>query len=109
MPLLLLNLTMIKKFADIPLERMHESGNYNYYCNDGNPDLATHHGHGATSFVQSLRKTTASSPLQTHRALPSLPPTSRRVALELAASFVLYDTLSFLFHLALHVLPTLER
>ncbi|KAF2678476.1 hypothetical protein K458DRAFT_423166 [Lentithecium fluviatile CBS 122367] len=100
-PLLLMDLTMIKKFADVPLEAMLESGNYTY-IHDTN---ATHHGHRATFLVPSLHNITAASPLQTRRALPSLPPTSRRVALELVASFVLYDALFFLFHLALHVLP----
>lgn len=105
-PLLLLDLTMIKKFADVPLERMLESGNY-HFNHDHNYSHV--HGHRATFLVPSLHNMTASSPLQTCRALPTLPPTSRRVAIELAASFILYDALFFLFHLALHVLPVIKR
>ncbi|KAF2240561.1 hypothetical protein BU26DRAFT_572508 [Trematosphaeria pertusa] len=98
-PLLLLDLTLIKKFADVPLERMLESGNYHVPA----------HRHRATFLAPTLHNMTASSPLQTRGALPSLPPTSRRVALELAASLVIYDALFFLFHCALHLLPGLRR
>lgn len=103
-PLLLLDLTMIKKFADVPLERMLESGNYQF-----NHSQHHDHGHRATFLVPSLHNMTVASPLQTQRALPIIPPTSRRVALELAASLVIYDGLFFLFHLALHVLPGIKR
>jgi len=103
-PLLLMDLTMIKKFADVPLESMLESGNYQFHRH-ANATL----GHRATFLVPSLHNMTAASPLQTHRALPSLPPTSRRVALELITSFFLYDALFFLFHLSLHALPGVKR
>lgn len=102
LPLLLLDLTMIKKFADVALEDMLESGNYNYTGHYSHP-------HRATFLVPSLHNMTATSPLQTRRALPVVPPTSRRVALELATSFILYDALFFLFHLALHILPGVKR
>lgn len=103
-PLLLLDLTMIKKFADVPLEHMLESGNYQF-----NHTVHTNHRHRATFLVPALHNITIASPLQTQRALPMAPPTSRRVALELATSFILYDALFFLFHLALHVLPGVKR
>ncbi|RAR11994.1 cholesterol 25-hydroxylase-like protein [Stemphylium lycopersici] len=101
-PLLTLDLTMIKKFAGVPLERMLESGNYHFHYQDS-------HGQSATFLVPSLHNMTASSPLQTQRALPEQPPSSRRVALELVTSLVLYDVLFFLFHLTLHVLPGIKR
>jgi cholesterol 25-hydroxylase len=104
-PLLILDLTMIKKFADVPLKRMLESGNYDFHHHHHNRT----HGHRATFLVPSLHNMTVTSPLQTQRALPTLPPSSRRLALELAGSLVLYDTLFFLFHMALHVLPIVKR
>jgi cholesterol 25-hydroxylase len=103
-PPLVLDLTMIKKFADVPLERMLESSNY-----DCHHQHNVSQGHRATFLVPSLHNMTAESPLQTQRALPTVAPSSRRVALELTGSLVLYNTLFFLFHLALHVLPVIKR
>lgn len=103
-PLLLLDLTMIKKFAGVPLEDKLISGNYP-------PSLAHdpssyHRGH---FLMPSIHNFSASSPLQTTRALPAEAPSSRRLALELIASFVIYDAVFFLFHLSLHVTPLLKR
>lgn len=56
----------------------------------------------------SLHRFTFDSPLQTTRALPPIPPTSRQLVLQLASSIVIYDTVFFLFHLALHKLPWLN-
>ncbi|KAI4910068.1 hypothetical protein J4E90_007498 [Alternaria incomplexa] len=107
-PLLLMDLTMIKKFADVPLIAMLESGNY-YAATAAiaanNTTTAYHH----TFLVPTLHNMTMSSPLQTQRALPNLPPTSRRIALELATSFFFYDALFFLFHYSLHVIPVVKR
>ena len=94
-PLLTLDLAMIKKFAGVPLEDMLASGNYA-------PEIS---GHRSTFLVPSLHNFTLSSPLQTHRALPVQPPSSRRLALELLCALVLYDALFFAFHLAMHALP----
>ncbi|KAK5074485.1 hypothetical protein LTR70_010199 [Exophiala xenobiotica] len=101
-PLLLLDLTMIKKFAGVPLEAMLSSGNYD-------PALARSNCGGNTCQVNflmpSVHNFSFSSPLQTQRALPDVAPSSRRLALELVASFVIYDAAFFAFHLAMHVLP----
>ncbi|GAB7360236.1 hypothetical protein MBLNU230_g7996t1 [Neophaeotheca triangularis] len=99
-PLLALDLLMIKKFANVPLEDMLRSGNYDL------EDL--NRSHQSTFLVPSLHNFTPSSPLQTERALPTVAPTSRRLALELVTSIVLYDALFFLFHLSMHHLPVLR-
>lgn len=100
-PLLLLDLTMIKKFADVSLEDMLLTGNYDF-------PTSYHGGHKATFLVPSLHNFTLSSPLQTERALPATAPSSRRLLLELIASFFIYDSLFFAFHLAMHILPVLR-
>ncbi|KAF2035469.1 hypothetical protein EK21DRAFT_106995 [Setomelanomma holmii] len=113
LPLLAMDLTMIKKFADVPLEAMLESGNYaitnlpNRTTNNStsNSPNTTHH---KTFLIPTLHNFTLSSPLQTHRALPTLAPTSRRLALELLLAFFIYDTLFFAFHLSLHIIPSLR-
>ena len=107
-PLLFMDLTMIKKFADVPLTAMLESGNYHAAAAAiaANNSTSTYR---STFLVPTLHNMTISSPLQTQRALPDLPPSSRRVALELAASFFLYDALFFLFHFSLHVIPVVKR
>lgn len=101
-PLLLLDLMMIKKFADVPLEDMLISGNYD-------PAIARSRCRGNTChsnfLMPSLHNFTLASPLQTQRALPPAAPSSRRLALELISSFVIYDAAFFAFHLALHILP----
>ncbi len=101
-PLLLLDLTLIKKFASVPLEAMLVSGNYD-------PALARSNCRGNTCQVNflmpSVHNFTSSSPLQTHRALPEAAPSSRRLALELIISIIIYDATFFAFHLAMHVLP----
>lgn len=104
-PLLLLDLTMIKKFADVPRESMLISGNYDPASLPSN--AGTHQY--STFLVPTLHNFSLSSSLQTQRALPLNAPSSRRVALELIASIVLYDALFFLFHLALHVVPPFRR
>jgi cholesterol 25-hydroxylase len=91
-PLLLLDFTMIKKFAGVPVSDIAASGNYNIPV--------------GTNFLRpTLHNFTLQSPLQTRRALPPLPPTSRRLILELVISFIIYDFVFFLFHLSLHKLP----
>ncbi len=104
-PLLVMDLTMVKKFADVPLEDILISGNYDPsgFAEEGRG------GHRKTFLIPSLHNTTVSSPFQTVRALPALPPSSRRLALEIVASFFIYDSLFFLFHLALHTVPLLRR
>ncbi|KAL2048369.1 hypothetical protein N7G274_000280 [Stereocaulon virgatum] len=98
-PLLLLDLTMIKKFGGVPIYDLALSGNYD-------PSNVSMHGN---FLAPSLHRFTFDSPLQTARALPPTPPTSRQLVLQLTSSIVIYDTVFFLFHLALHKLPLLNR
>ncbi|KAJ2901739.1 hypothetical protein MKZ38_001411 [Zalerion maritima] len=109
-PLLAMDFTMIKKFRDVPLERILESGGYSVPPVPPMPSNST-----ATSIpnslppktflIPTLHNFTSSSPLQLYRALPTHPPSSRRLVLELVASLIIYDALFFLFHLSLHAIP----
>ena len=99
-PLLFLDFTLIKKFAGVSVQDMALSGNYN-------PATMTKTIHG-TFLAPTIHKFTLSSPLQTRRALPTFPPTSRSLILELICSLLIYDTLFFGFHLLLHH-PLLSR
>ncbi len=102
-PLLAMDLTMIKKFDGVSLDRMLESGNYDSHklVNDTQRLLSARQ----TFLVPTLHNFSLSSPLQTTRALPTEPPSSRRLALELIVSFFIYDAMFFLFHLSLHLIP----
>jgi cholesterol 25-hydroxylase len=104
-PLLAMDLTMIKKFADVEIEDILTSGGYEsrIFTADG----TTSHP-PKTFLVPTLHNFTPSSPLQLTRALPTSPPTSRRLVFELISSFIIYDFLFFLFHLSLHKLPILK-
>ncbi|KAL8917538.1 MAG: hypothetical protein Q9208_007899 [Pyrenodesmia sp. 3 TL-2023] len=93
-PLLLLDLTLIKKYGGVPVHDMALSGGY-----DLSSVTKTIHG---TFLAPTLHNFTLSSPLQTRRALPVAPPTSRELGLQLATSLLIYDTLFFGFHLVLH-------
>ena len=97
-PILTLDFTMVKKFADVPLRDILQSGGYD--------DLEV--GHSATFLIPSMHNFALHSPIQTNRALPLTAPSSRRLALELIGSLVVYDVLFFLFHLSMHVLPGLK-
>lgn len=105
-PLLTLDLLMIKKFADVPLEDMLRTGNYDIEATMR--ERGGLYSHKTTFLVPSIHNFSLNSPLQTQRALPMAEPSSRRLALELVASIVLYDALFFLFHLSLHVIPGLR-
>ena len=98
-PLLLLDLTMIKKFGSVPVRDMALSGNYD-------PNQVAMRGN---FLAPTLHRFTFDSPLQTQRALPPIPPTSRQLVLQLAASLFIYDGVFFLFHLALHKQPMLKK
>lgn len=105
MPLLLMDFTMIKKFADVPLEDMLRSGNYGHEA-----DISDSSGRYRSTFlVPTLHNMTLSSPLQTKRALPTAAPSSRRLVLELIISLIIYDATFFLFHLLLHIIPPLRK
>ena len=98
-PLLLLDLTMIKKFGGVSVSDMAISGNYD----PNNMSM------GGNFLAPSLHRFTLDSPLQLTRALPPMPPTSRQLVLQLATSILIYDTVFFFFHLALHKLPLLSK
>ena len=98
-PLLLLDLTMIKKFAGVSVRSMALSGNYN-------PDKVSMKGN---FLAPSLHRFTLKYPLQTIRALPPAAPTSKQLTSQLVTSILIYDTLFFFFHLALHWLPVLNK
>ena len=98
-PLLLLDLTMIKKFGGVSVQDMALSGNYD-------PSNVSMRGN---FLAPSLHRFTFDSPLQTTRALPSVPPTSRQLVLQLATSIIIYDSVFFFFHLGLHKLPLLNK
>ena len=98
-PLLLLDLTMIKKFGGVSVTDMALSGNYD-------PNNVSMRGN---FLAPSLHRFTLASPLQTTRALPATAPTSRQLVFQLATSIVIYDTVFFFFHLALHKLPMLSK
>ncbi|KAL8959258.1 MAG: hypothetical protein Q9183_005666 [Haloplaca sp. 2 TL-2023] len=93
-PLLILDLTLIKKFGGVNVQDMALSGNY-----DPSSMRKTIHG---TFLAPTLHNFTLSSPVQSWRALPPAPPTSRELILQLAAGLLIYDTLFFFFHLTLH-------
>lgn len=105
-PLLLLDLTLIKKYAGVDLETIRQSGGYAARAvEDG-----IYQGHISTHFLApTLHNFSLRSPLQLHRALPLEPPTSRRVVIELAVSLFLYDTLFFAIHVLFHRIPALNR
>ena len=98
-PLLILDLTMIKKFGGVPVRDMALSGNYD-------PSKVSMRGN---FLAPSLHRFTQDSPLQTIRALPHAPPSSRQLVCELIASILIYDTVFFLFHLGLHKIPILSK
>jgi cholesterol 25-hydroxylase len=121
-PLLLMDLTMIKKFADVPLNDIRVSGGYAPLLSIDSPqrpftgtplnDMMHRPAMGgsihATFLLPTIHNTTHSS-FQTIRALPPLVPTTRRLTLELALSLLIYDILFFLLHLSLHLIPTLQK
>ena len=99
MPLLIMDVTMIKKFHGVPVHEMALSGNYD-------PDTV---GMRGTFLAPTLHRFSWSSPLQTKRALPLSAPSSRQLVTQLATSILIYDAVFFLFHFALHKLPLLNR
>lgn len=126
-PLLFLDFTMIKKFADTPINDIRTSGGYmpvfattaaalvveptetptgsfNITDTDAIPKSIS-----GSFLLPTLHNFTISSPLQLERALPPVPPTSRRLVLELAASFFIYDMVFFLCHFCFHRVPFMAR
>lgn len=100
-PLLLLDLTMVKKYAGVSVSAIRSSAGYNI------PTLKP--GMSGHFLKPSLHNFSLASPLQLYRALPPEAPSSRRLALELLTSIVIYDFLFFAAHLAFHRVPLLAR
>lgn len=99
LPLLLMDLTMIKKYAGASVENMSLTGNYD-------PKTVN----VSDNYLQpTLHRFSWDSPLQTTRALPTSPPTSRTILAQLFFSIIMFDLLFFFFHLALHKVPYLHR
>jgi len=104
-PLLFLDLTLIKKYTEVPLSAIRTSGGYSPI-----PPTATAIPKISSSFLApTIHHFTPTSPLQLTRALPPTIPSSRRLVLELATSLIIYDTLFFAIHIAFHTLAFLRR
>ncbi|KAJ5489573.1 hypothetical protein N7539_004463 [Penicillium diatomitis] len=101
-PLLLLDLTLIKKYAGVDIASIRQSGGYA-------PCPASQGTISPSFLAPTFHRFTLHSPLQLVRALPPEAPTSRRVLFELAASIFLYDALFFVIHIAFHRIPFLHR
>ena len=103
-PLLTMDLVMIKKFADVSFNEMRRTGGY------APIEASAITPHMSSSFLKpTLHNFSLSSPLQVERALPTSPPSSRRIVLELIASLLIYDATFFATHLAFHRLDFLAR
>ena len=106
-PLLLLDLTLIKKYGGVDVKAIRQSGGY-----AAEPPAGTggsRLGISAHFLAPTLHNFTWGSPLQMHRMLPLEPPSSRRIVSELATSFFLYDALFFAIHILFHRVPALHR
>ncbi|KAL8946184.1 MAG: hypothetical protein Q9222_007391 [Ikaeria aurantiellina] len=99
LPLLLMDLTMIKKFAGVEVHDMAKTGNY----------ALDSIGISGNYLKPSLHRFTWDSPLQTERALPTSAPSSRMIVAQLFLSITMFDQMFFLFHLALHKVPYLNK
>jgi len=96
-----MDLTMIKKMAGVSLADIRRSGGWDPIING--------RAISASFLAPTLHNFALSSPLQLIRALPLEPPMSRRIVTELITSFLIYDTVFFLFHLSLHRISFLKR
>ncbi|KEF51537.1 uncharacterized protein A1O9_12454, partial [Exophiala aquamarina CBS 119918] len=98
-PLLLLDLTLIKKFSGVPVEDIRTAGGYSAVPSK-NID--------ASFLFVTVHNFSWASPVQLVRALPHEPPTSRRLVIEVISSFFIYDTLFFLAHVGFHRISALQ-
>jgi cholesterol 25-hydroxylase len=112
-PLLLMDFIMVKKFAQVPLDDILSSAGYapRQMARDvRNAAGIMNNSTISNSFLlPTLHNFSKGSPLQLGRALPPVPPTSRRLVGELCASFFIYDAMFFLAHLAVHRIKPLMR
>lgn len=99
LPLLLMDLAMIKKYAGVRLEGMAMTGNYDL----NNASMS------GTYLRPTFHRMTWDSLLQTTRALPDSAPTSRMILAQLFVSITIFDQLFFLFHFTLHKVTYLNK
>ena len=98
-PLLVLDLTMVKKYAGVSVAAIRKSGGFD----TPKSDISGY-------FLKpTLHNFSLASPLQLSRALPANIPSSRRIVLELTVALIIYDALFFAIHLAFHRVPALAR
>ncbi|GFZ44396.1 hypothetical protein JCM24511_02118 [Saitozyma sp. JCM 24511] len=102
LPLLFLDMTMVKKFAGVPLEDIINSGGYDLAVGADARDWATGMRIQPTWQVPTLHRFSLSNPVQLTRALPHSAPTSREVVLRVVGALVLYDFLFYLPHITMH-------
>lgn len=101
-PLLLLDLTLVKKYAGVDVASIRQSGGYTPY--------PSAQGSISPSFLApTFHRFSVKAPLQFVRALPPEAPTSHRVIFELITSLILYDALFFAIHIAFHRIPSLHQ
>ena len=103
LPLLAMDVVMIKKFAGVPVADIRATGGYPPI------DPSDYESISRSFLLPTLHNFSLSSPLQLRRALPPDPPTARRLVLELIVSFFIYDALFFFIHIAFHRIPSLAR
>lgn len=102
LPLITLDMVLIKKYAGVAVPDIRRSGGYK--------PLPTGRDHISGSFLApTLHNFSWASPLQLIRELPKGIPSSRRLVSELLTAFFIYDTLFFFIHIAFHRLPHLRR
>lgn len=103
LPLVTLDLTLIKKYAGVGVSDIRRSGGYDPFPTAGPTYIS------ASFLAPTLHNFTWRSPLQLRRALPTGIPSSRRIVLELLVAFFIYDALFFFIHIAFHRVPLLRR
>jgi cholesterol 25-hydroxylase len=103
LPLVTLDLILIKKYAGVGVSDIRQSGGYKPFPPSG-PNYIK-----ASFLAPTLHKFTWRSPLQLRRALPADTPSSRRIVLELLVAFFIYDALFFFIHIAFHRVSPLRR
>ncbi|KAI9815254.1 MAG: hypothetical protein M1827_002734 [Pycnora praestabilis] len=101
-PLLTLDLLLVKKYAGVPVSSIIRSGGWD-------PDAIITSRVSASFLRPNLHRFSTESPLQLHRALPVTVPSSRRLTLELLCALLIYDAVFFVAHLALHSVPLVRR
>ena len=102
-PLLMMDFTMIKKFAGVSVSDIRQSGGYHPLTDEELESISP------SFLLPTLHNLSWKSPLQLQRALPPSPPTSRRLVLELVTALFIYDALFFFIHVAFHRIHFLAR